>query len=155
MVSHFQRFVTRLSVIAGVIPGPGEIRLVRATDWHIDSPGLTVLGVASGIRFETGTFHTLRVTFTGRAIGVYFDGILVISATDLTYGSGVVALDVSNQPIEFDDVVVIYGALQDLFNSAEPGCDYSDPNVVMCDDFEDGIWYRTNCDSSGVTDPFN
>src|SRR2546425_8597381 len=97
-----------------VFPGTGEIRLVRATAWHIDSPGLTVLGVASGIRFETGTFHTLRVTFTGRAIGVYFDGILVISATDLTYGSGVIALDVSNQPIEFDDVVVTDGVLPDL-----------------------------------------
>ena len=35
------------------------------------------------------------------------------------------------------------------FNSAESGCDGSDPNVLMCDDFEDGVWYRTDCDTSG------
>ena len=32
------------------------------------------------------------------------------------------------------------------FNSAEPGCDGSDPNVVLCDDFESGLWYSLNCD---------
>jgi hypothetical protein len=37
---------------------------------------------------------------------VYYDGILVIRATDAAYTGGVIALDVSNQPIEFDDVVV-------------------------------------------------
>lgn len=26
------------------------------------------------------------------------------------------------------------------FNSSEPGCDGSDPNVLWCDDFEDGDW---------------
>lgn len=39
------------------------------------------------------------------------------------------------------------------FNSSEPGCDGSDPNVLMCDDFEKnqngdtpGNWYAENCD---------
>ena len=32
------------------------------------------------------------------------------------------------------------------FNSSEPGCDGSDPNVLWCDDFEDGSWYEKNCD---------
>src|SRR5262245_49175420 len=27
------------------------------------------------------------------------------------------------------------------FNSSEAGCDGSDPNVLMCDDFEDGTWF--------------
>ena len=35
------------------------------------------------------------------------------------------------------------------FNSTEPGCGTADPNVLMCDDFEDGNWYVTNCDSEG------
>jgi hypothetical protein len=29
------------------------------------------------------------------------------------------------------------------FNSSEPGCDGSDPNVLWCDDFEDGRWAQT------------
>ena len=32
------------------------------------------------------------------------------------------------------------------FNSAEPGCSGSDPNVLLCDDFEDGSWYVTTQD---------
>jgi len=36
-----------------------------------------------------------------------------------------------------------------FLNSKEPGCDGSDPNVLMCDDFENGVWYQTNCDNGG------
>src|SRR5438093_1562020 len=121
-----------------VYPATGEIRLVRATAWSIDSPELTVLGVATGVPFDVGAFHTLRTTFTGTAISVYYDGILALRATDTVYRSGVIALDVSNQPIEFDDVVVTYGALAQRFNSAERGCDGSDPNILLCDEFGDG-----------------
>lgn len=42
-----------------------------------------------------------------------------------------------------------------FFNSSEPGCDGSDPNVLMCDDFEDGSWFEENADvanSNGGTD---
>jgi hypothetical protein len=35
-----------------------------------------------------------------------------------------------------------------FFNSSEPGCDGSDPNVLWCDDFEDGDWAQT--DSMGA-----
>jgi hypothetical protein len=139
-------------------PDMGQIRLVRAVAWHIDTPGLTVLQIAYGISFDTAAFHALRVTFTGPTIRVYYDDMLVIVAIDTdpgAYRQGVVALDVSNQPIAFDDVVVTYGEVRQRFPSSEPGCDGSDPNVLMCDDFEDGVWYRTNCDVGGVTDPAN
>ena len=87
-------------------PATGEIRLFRAPAWNIDSAGLTQLGVAGGITFDTTNFHTLRMTFRGSVIEVYYDQTLVISATDSTYASGVIALDVVNQPIDFDDIVV-------------------------------------------------
>ena len=35
-----------------------------------------------------------------------YDGTTVIQVTDATLTSGAVALDVSNQPISFDDVLV-------------------------------------------------
>jgi hypothetical protein len=42
------------------------------------------------------------------------------------------------------------------FNSSESGCSGSDPNVLLCDDFEDGTWYVTNGDTSGgITNPDN
>lgn len=34
------------------------------------------------------------------------------------------------------------------FNSSEPGCDGSDPNVLWCDDFEDGSWFVTTADKN-------
>ena len=34
-------------------------------------------------------------------------------------------------------------------NSSEPGCDGSDPNVLMCEDFDDGVWYSQHCDAQG------
>lgn len=35
------------------------------------------------------------------------------------------------------------------FNSSEPGCNGSDPNVLFCDDFETGVWYDKHCDATG------
>jgi hypothetical protein len=46
------------------------------------------------------------MSFIGTTIEVYYDGVLVMSATDTTHGQGVIALDVENQPIAFDNVVV-------------------------------------------------
>ena len=37
------------------------------------------------------------------------------------------------------------------FNSSEPGCNGSDPNVLFCDDFESGSWYTSDCDHGGNT----
>ncbi len=41
------------------------------------------------------------------------------------------------------------------FNSSEPGCDGSNSDYLLCDDFEDGDWYVTNCDVGGPSDPAN
>ncbi len=35
------------------------------------------------------------------------------------------------------------------YNSSETGCDGSDSTKLFCDDFEDGVWYATDCDTSG------
>jgi len=45
--------------------------------------------------------------FQGASIKVYYDNALQISASDNSYSQGAVALDVSNQPIAFDNVTVI------------------------------------------------
>jgi hypothetical protein len=37
-----------------------------------------------------------------------------------------------------------------FFNSAEPGCG-SDPNVILCDDFEDGDWYAKDVDKANAS----
>src|SRR5438309_2475302 len=44
------------------------------------------------------------------------------------------------------------------FNSSEPGCNGSDPNVLMCEDFEHdangntpGTWYTKDCDQANAS----
>jgi hypothetical protein len=95
---------------AWLYPAEGVIKLWRSTAWHIDTSGLTLLGQASisgGI--SSGAFHTLALDFAGSQISVIFDGTTVIETTDTTLAAGAVALDVSNQPITFDDVAVTAG----------------------------------------------
>jgi len=104
-------------------PGTGEIWLARATALDIASPGFTQLGIATRISFDTGAFHALRVIFTGSVIEVFYDGRLVILVTDMAYRSGVIALDVSNQPIDFDDVTVTtYNDMKLLPSLSTPVC---------------------------------
>jgi hypothetical protein len=38
------------------------------------------------------------------------------------------------------------------FNSSEPGCNGSDPNVLLCDDFESGTWYVNDGDNRTAAD---
>jgi hypothetical protein len=89
-------------------PGSGQLVLFRVTGWSIDTPGLAQLAAAN-IGFDTGSFHRLRMSFQETQIGVYWDGVLVMSASDTSSSSGVVALDVSNQPVTYDNVSVVFG----------------------------------------------
>ena len=94
------------SYAAWIYPADGAIKLFRVAAWHIDTPGLTLLTQANVGTLATGVFHTLSLTFQGSSIKVACDGADVIQATDAAYSAGAVALDVSNQPIDFDDVLV-------------------------------------------------
>ncbi|MFY9824876.1 MAG: hypothetical protein WAM82_26085 [Thermoanaerobaculia bacterium] len=94
------------SYAAWLYPGDGVVKLFRVVAWNIDTAGLTLLSQASVGTITTGTFHTLSIAFNGSAIAVSLDGTGVINATDSTFTSGAVALDVSNQPIDWDDVTV-------------------------------------------------
>src|SRR4051812_48934595 len=93
---------------AWIYPGQGLIKLFRATAWHIDTSGLTLLSQGSAT-ITPGVFHTLALTFSGSQISVEYDGTTLITATDSTLAAGAVALDVSNQPITYDDVPVVTG----------------------------------------------
>jgi hypothetical protein len=85
-------------------PQEGLIRLFRNTAWNIDA-GNTQLGQAS-LTFDNQNYHTLALSFTGTQIQVSYDGNAMITVTDSTYASGLVALDVSSQVIDFNNVLV-------------------------------------------------
>jgi len=90
---------------AWLYPASGTITLFRVTGWNIDSAGLTQLSSAT-VTFDATNFHKLRLSLRGPSITVYWDNVQIMSANDSTYTAGLIALDVSNQPIEFEDVLV-------------------------------------------------
>jgi hypothetical protein len=88
-----------------VYPAERVLRLFRIGQWNIDA-GNALLGQSGTLTMDTN-WHNLRLVFQGTTIQVYYDNVLVITATDANYSEGAVALDVSNQPIAFDNVTVI------------------------------------------------
>ncbi|MGE5323156.1 MAG: N,N-dimethylformamidase beta subunit family domain-containing protein, partial [Actinomycetota bacterium] len=90
-------------------PSEGLIKLFSNVTWNIDS-GFTQLAQAS-VGLTAGSFHHVKMTFQGSQIQVFFDGALAITATDATNPGGMIALDVSNQVITFDNVLVTSGTV--------------------------------------------
>ncbi|HYH46630.1 MAG TPA: family 16 glycoside hydrolase, partial [Thermoanaerobaculia bacterium] len=97
---------TGASYAVWIYPGSGVLRLFRATAWNIDASGLTQLAEVNVGTIAPSVFHTLALELEGDQIRVIWNGTEVIDVTDTGRASGAIALDVSNQPIEFDDVVV-------------------------------------------------
>src|SRR5262249_30441691 len=93
---------------AWLYPADGVITLFRTSTWHIDTNSV-LLAQASVGAIPAGVWNTLAITFAGAQITVTFDGANVLALTDGTLAAGAIALDVSNQPIEFDDVSVTSG----------------------------------------------
>ena len=113
------------SYAAWIYPGSGKIKLIRNSVWHIDTTPTTLLAEAN-VSISTGVFHTLALDFDGDRIQVLWNGTSVIDVTDTTYTAGAIALDVSNQPIDYDDVVVT--------GAAPPP-----PPPLLEDDFSGGL----------------
>jgi hypothetical protein len=94
------------SYTAWIYPADNVIKLFLTSAWAIDTAPLTLLGQSPSMVFDTNA-HALRLGFSGSTISVYYDDVLVITATDTTLTTGAIALDVSSQPISFSNVSVL------------------------------------------------
>lgn len=110
---------TGASYALWLYPNERLVKLYRTAAWNIDS-GFTLLGQAS-VTLDAVSFHTLKMSFKGSTIQVFVDGASLIAATDTTLPSGLVALDVSNQIITFDNVFVSGTIASADTMSATPG----------------------------------
>jgi hypothetical protein len=94
------------------------IKLYKTVTWNIDA-GYTQLGQAT-VRFDTQKYHTVTLSFQGGQIQVSYDGNLLITATDSSYTSGMIAFDVSNQVINFDNALVSASSTSSVAVIASP-----------------------------------
>jgi hypothetical protein len=85
-------------------PSDHTVNLYRVVNWNI-SNGYTLIGTYSQLLFDANP-HTYVLSMHGSTLTVSRDGVQLISATDSTYTSGVVALDPSNQVVSYNSVVV-------------------------------------------------
>jgi len=85
-------------------PAQSLLVLYRTAAWNIDQ-GLVQLAQAT-VSFDTVNFHTVGLTFQGTQIQALYDGKSVITATDATYPSGLIALEGDTQVISYGNVVV-------------------------------------------------
>ncbi len=95
---------TGASYAVWLYPNSSVIRLYKTQQWNIDA-GFTTLGEAS-LTFDATAFHTVALAMQGSNLQVLYDGKAVLTATDTAYTSGMIALDVSSQPIDFTNVLV-------------------------------------------------
>jgi uncharacterized protein YjdB len=90
---------------AWILPGSNSIVLYRTGGWNIDNAGLTLLKDVA-VSIAPNIFNTLKLTFKGTQISVDYNGTTIIQMTDTTLAKGAIALDVSTQHVQFDDVFV-------------------------------------------------
>ena len=129
------------------------LRLLKFTDWTTWSgTPMAEVNLAS-----VGTnWHSLKLAFKGDQIGVYYDGVLVLSANDAvsTYVSGGISVEtfenLANYPMSADDIVVSPLATDDSYSLAEnTSLSVPAPGVLNNDT---GV-YGTNLTAVLVTDP--
>lgn len=86
-------------------PGSGVVKLLSTGQWNIDY-GFSTLAQASGVSLSAGV-HSIRVDANGATLTIFVDNVQLFSVNDTTYSSGLIALDVSNQPVAYSNISVI------------------------------------------------
>jgi YD repeat-containing protein len=97
---------TGASYAVWIYPAEREIKIWRTSTWNIDSNGV-LLGTSARLTFDDVNWHTLGLSMNGGQIVALYDGSPVVTVTDTTLSSGMMALDVSTQPIQFNNVLVM------------------------------------------------
>jgi hypothetical protein len=93
------------SYAAWLYPAEGVIKVWRTTTWNINTSPV-LLGTSAHLTMDTTDWHALALSINGGRVVASYDGIAVVSVSDSNLPGGMIALDVSNKPIQFTDVFV-------------------------------------------------
>ena len=122
---------TGASYAAWLYPAEGVIKIWRTTTWNINTSPI-LLGTSSRLTLDTTNTHTLSLSINGGRVVASYDGAAVVSASDATLSGGMIALDVSNKPIQFSHVVVTGSqATNTQLNAAQSSFTFSVPSGAL------------------------
>ena len=96
---------TGASYAAWLYPAEGVIKIWRTTAWSINTSPV-LLATSGHLSMDNVNWHTLALSMNAGQIVAYYDGAAQVTVNDSTLTSGLVALDVSNKPIQFQNFVV-------------------------------------------------
>jgi len=78
---------------------------------------------------DTTNWHALALSINGGRLVASYDGVAVVTVSDSTLSGGMIALDVSNKPIQFSNVVVTgTQAITTQVNSSQTSFSFSVPS---------------------------
>jgi hypothetical protein len=96
---------TGASYAAWIYPAERVVKVWRTSVWSISSNPV-LLGTSARLTMDATNWHTLALSMMGGKIVASYDGKSVVTATDSQLSGGMIALDVSSVPIQFDKVIV-------------------------------------------------
>ncbi len=85
-------------------PGSGEIKLYKNPGWDINT-GLATVG-AGNFAPKVDEYHKVKLSMKGDSIKVYYDGKVVVDATDSEHKKGTIAVGSQDRVIYFDNITV-------------------------------------------------
>jgi hypothetical protein len=116
-----------------------------------DQFGNPVAGVAVTFAVTGGGGSLTGANQTTGTNGVASVGSWTLGTTAGTNTLTATSAGLSGSPATFTATGTTPGSTTLYYNSSEPGCDGSDPNTLLCDDFESGFWYTADADHGGGT----
>ena len=96
---------TGASYAAWLYPAEGVVKLWRTSTWNINTTPV-LLGTSPHLIIDNVNWHTLALSMNAGQIAVSYDGLPAVTVTDTTLTGGMIALDVSSKPVQFDNVLV-------------------------------------------------
>lgn len=148
-------FGVTASLVGGALSASAAVTIVAPVSPIVSlnvSPGSASLASGGVRQFsvsasrEDGSSLTPAVTWSATGGSISSDGLYTAGGTPGTFR--VIAVQQAGTLADTAAVTIATGIVNDMFfNSFESGCG-TDPNVVLCDDFEDGDWYTKHCDAA-------
>ena len=102
--------------VVWLYPGSAKMNLFSNPGWDINT-GLQNHGEAP-YKPEVDKWHTVKLSFSGTTIKVFYDGEMMIETKDNQYKSGTVALGNQDKIVDYDNVRITGPGIPDLNASA-------------------------------------